>query len=257
MALGALVAEIAGDGVMPIPPFAVRTEVNFEVVQQGECAMKRRFRPLLGLMTMGCLACAAVRSGTGAKGSGSGALPRSGRAATVPNSSNNVYIGSTYPTGAAAVATVTLTANESASYVYLGNGSGTGGTLDLAGNTLTIGNDSRDWPGRRYGDPQRRRRLVHGANVYVENGNGLELRRQRRRLAYLQLSGGSNATTTAATGNVTGSSEVYTGSTLNLGTDLNLTGSTSTCRTAARRSTWPAIGHRQLSSSWAGTAPRR
>ncbi len=55
-----------------------------------------------------------------------------------PGSSNNVYIGSTYPSGAAKTATVTLTQAQSADNVNLGNGSGTDGTLDLAGNTLTI-----------------------------------------------------------------------------------------------------------------------
>ena len=46
-----------------------------------------------------------------------------------------------YPTVAASTATVTLGANESANNVYLGNGSGTSGTLELAGNILTITND--------------------------------------------------------------------------------------------------------------------
>ena len=39
---------------------------------------------------------------------------------TVPGSSNNVYIGSTYPTWSAWTATVTVSVNESASSVYLG-----------------------------------------------------------------------------------------------------------------------------------------
>ena len=57
---------------------------------------------------------------------------------TPPGSSNNVYIGSTYPSAAAKTATVTLTQAQSANNVYLGYGNGSNGTLDLAGNSLTI-----------------------------------------------------------------------------------------------------------------------
>ena len=49
----------------------------------------------------------------------------------VPNSSSNVYIGSTYPTGGDATATVTVSQPQSASYVYMGDASGSFGTLSL------------------------------------------------------------------------------------------------------------------------------
>ena len=83
----------------------------------------------------------AVAQDTGANSSGTWETASIWTGGTVPGSSNNVYNGSTYPSGAAATATVTLTASESANNVYLGNGSGTSGTLNLGGNTLTIGND--------------------------------------------------------------------------------------------------------------------
>ena len=59
---------------------------------------------------------------------------------TVPGSSNNVYIGSTFPAGSAAIATVTLTQNQSAGNLTLGDGAGTSGTVSLGSNTLTVAN---------------------------------------------------------------------------------------------------------------------
>src|SRR5580692_7798025 len=79
---------------------------------------------------------AALAQDTGAQGSGNWESASIWTGGTVPNSSNNVYIGSTYPAsppapGAAGTATVTLTAAESADNVNVGYGSPTDGTLDL------------------------------------------------------------------------------------------------------------------------------
>jgi hypothetical protein len=58
----------------------------------------------------------------------------------VPGTADNAYIGSTYPTGAAATATVTLSQNTSAGTVNMGNGAGTTGTVDLSGQTFNPSN---------------------------------------------------------------------------------------------------------------------
>ena len=106
--------------------------------------------------------------------------------------------------------------------MYLGYGSGTNGTLDLAGNTLTIGGSLV------LGQSSGTGTLVEGggsftaANAYVYNGNSLSLGASDA-VSFLQLSGSSGTTT--ATGNVTGNAYVYSGSTLNLGANLGITGS--------------------------------
>src|SRR5271157_5229513 len=110
-----------------------------ELARRG--SMKTWIKPFVFAWAM-WVACAAVHAqDTGATTSGNWNNASIWTAGTVPGSSNNVYIGSTYPSGAASTATVALTANESAANVYLGNGSGTSGTLNLGGNTLTIGSD--------------------------------------------------------------------------------------------------------------------
>jgi hypothetical protein len=100
-----------------------------------------------------------------------------------------------------------------ANNVYLGNGGGTNGTLDLAGNTLTIGDSLV------LGQSSGIETLLEGggsftaANAYVGNGDSLSLGASDA-VSLLQLTGGSSATTTA-TGNVSGNVQVYTGSPLN------------------------------------------
>ncbi len=141
---------------------------------------------------------------------------------TVPGASNNVYIGSTYPTGAASTATVTLTANESASNVYLGNGSSTSGTLDLGGNTLKITNSLVIGQNSGTGTLNEGGGSFTATNAYVENGNSLTFG-AKDAVGYLELDSKTTATT-AALGNVTGGVGVFGGSTLNLGAALNLTG---------------------------------
>ena len=144
---------------------------------------------------------------------------------TSPGSSNNVYIGSTYPSGSAATVTVSLTQAQSAQNVYLGNGSGTDGILNLGSNTLTIGN------GLIIGQNGGTGTIKEGAggsftavNAYVENGNNLTFGTSDA-VSAIQLSGGSAATTTAS-GSITGGlyaySNVESGSTLNLGANLNM-----------------------------------
>ena len=140
----------------------------------------------------------------------------------VPGSSNNVYIGSTYPSGAASTATVTLTANEAASNVYLGNGSGTSGTLDLGGKTLTIGNNLVIGQSGGTGVLNEGGGSFTATNAYVENGNSLTFG-AKDAVGYLELDSKSTATT-AASGNVTGGIDVLSGSTLTAGADLKLSG---------------------------------
>ncbi len=159
---------------------------------------------------------------TGAISNGSWSDPTIWTTSTVPGSSNNVYIGSTYPAGAVSVATVTLSAAQSANNVYLGYTGGTSGTLDLAGNVLTITASLFDGYYGGTGSVNEGGGSFTAANVYVGNGNSLTFGANDA-VSYLQLSGASSAAT-AATGNVTGNSDVLSGSTLTLGADMTLTG---------------------------------
>jgi fibronectin-binding autotransporter adhesin len=144
---------------------------------------------------------------------------------TPPGSSNNVYIGNTSPS--APIATVTLTQAQSANNVYLGTGSGTNGTLDLAGNSLTITGSLVIGQSSGIGNLNEAGGSFTATNAVVENGNSLSFG-VNDAVSTLNLGVGvpTGATvTTAATGNVTSNVNVATGSTLNLGANMNLAGS--------------------------------
>jgi hypothetical protein len=168
---------------------------------------------------------AALAQDTGATGNGNWENASIWTGGTVPNSSNNVYIGSNnFPTGAASIATVTLTANEAASNVYLGNGSGSNGTLDLGGNTLTITNSLLIGQNSSTGTLNEGGGSFTATDVYIGNGNSLTFGASDA-VKTVQLSGGSSVTTAAA-GNITtasySESTVASGSTLTLGANLNM-----------------------------------
>jgi fibronectin-binding autotransporter adhesin len=162
----------------------------------------------------------AIAQDTGAKASGSWESPSIWTGLAVPNSSNNVYIGSTSPTGAASTATVTLTANAAANNVYLGYGSGTSGTLNLGGNTLAITGSLFLGQGGT-GVLNEGGGSFTATNAYVQGGNTLSFGASDV-VSYVQLSGSGSGATTAATGNITSSIDVYSGSTLTAGANLNL-----------------------------------
>jgi hypothetical protein len=167
---------------------------------------------------------AAFGQDTGAKSSCNWETASIWTTGTVPNSSNNVYIGSTSPSGAAATATVTLTACEAANNVYLGNGSGTNGTLDLGGNTLTITSNLVIGQNGGTGTVNEGGGSFTAMNLYVENVNSFTFGANDA-VQTLQLSGGSSVTTAAA-GNITNGgfneSSVSGASTLTLGANLNM-----------------------------------
>ncbi len=186
--------------------------------------MKKSLKSIV-LLTVAWIASSAtavVAQDTGATGNGNWNTASIWTGGTVPNSSNNVYIGSTYPTGAANIATVALTANESAYNVFLGYGSGTSGTLDLGGNTLAItGSLFLGYYGPT-GVLNEGGGSFTATNAYVGNGNSLTFGASDV-VSYLQLNNSSSATT-AATGNITGNIDVYSGSMLTAGADLSLSG---------------------------------
>lgn len=136
------------------------------------------------------IAATAFAQDTGATSNGNWNDPTIWTGGVVPNSSNNVYIGSTYPSGTASTATVTLTASATAGSVTLGDGSGTSGTLNLLGNTLAISG------GLNLGSFSGQGTLIEGDgsftsnNVFVQNGNFLAFG-SNDGTAYLNLSGGS------------------------------------------------------------------
>ena len=133
----------------------------------------------------------------------------------IPGSSSNVYIGSNTPVGSALDSTVDLTQDESAQNLYLGYGGGNG-TLNLAGNTLSISNILNIGNGSSVGT------LIEGGGSFtastltIDGGNAFTFGTNDQVSNTLNIYNGSTATTTA-TGNVSGSVNVYSGSTLNLG----------------------------------------
>ncbi len=121
---------------------------------------------------------------------------------------------------------MTLTASESADSVNLGYGGGTNGTLDLGSNTLTLpaafGQLVLGYDGGVGSIQEGAGGSFTAASAIVFNGNSLRFGANDS-VGYLALNNGSSATT-AATGNVTQNIDVYTGSTLNVGANLNLSG---------------------------------
>jgi hypothetical protein len=186
--------------------------------------MRRRHIPFLCLM--GAYVAAGTASGqdTGAKGNGNWATPATWTTGAVPGASNNVYIGSTAPNGAAAKATVTLTTDASAANVFLGNGKNTDGTLVLGANaSLSIGTSLVIGQNGGTGTLSEAGGSFTAQTVSVEGNNSLSFGAGDS-ASDLILSGGARATT-AAGGNITTNATIGTGSTLTLGANANLSGS--------------------------------
>jgi hypothetical protein len=145
---------------------------------------------------------------------------------TVPGAGDTVYLGSTYPSGAASTVTVTMSTNEAANELYLGNNNGPGvGTLNIGSNMLTIAGGL--YIAYNAGSGQ----LVEGAGgsfsaygAIVLNANSLTFGASDA-VQFVEVGGGSSVTTAAA-GNIAPHgylwSHVNGGSTLNLGADLNM-----------------------------------
>jgi PEP-CTERM motif len=188
--------------------------------------MRRRITPFLCLAATWVVAGTAFAQDIGATGNGNWGDPSTWTTGTVPGTPNNVYIGSTYPAGAAATATVTLTAVASANSVYLGSsGSGTSGTLNLGNNYLEISSGLFIGSnGVYFGGTGVLQEGPSGwftaLSAYIYSGNALSFGASDA-VGVLSLYGGSTATT-AATGNVSSSVGVNEGSVLHLGADLSL-----------------------------------
>jgi hypothetical protein len=190
---------------------------------------------------------AGVFAQIGAKQSGNWNTGSTWTGGTAPSSSSTVYIGSTTPSGSATTATV-----------YLGNGSGTSGTLDVAGNALTISGSLYIGQSGGAGTLNDGGGSFTAASAYVENGNSLTFGANDA-VSSLNLSGGSSATTVAAgnitTANYTGSN-IESGSTLTLGTNLNM--NTGSLNVQDSGSTLNMAGHsitgNELFLGWYGTS---
>jgi fibronectin-binding autotransporter adhesin len=159
---------------------------------------------------------------TGAQGSGNWENASTWTGGAVPNSSNNVYIGSTYPAGAAGTATVTLTAAESANNVNVGYGSPTNGTLDLGGNTLTVTGGLNIGQFGGTGTLNEGGGSFTASNLLIYNNNSLTLGTADV-TSTIDIEIGATLTT-AATGNITSGGSVANAATLNLGANMNLSG---------------------------------
>ena len=173
---------------------------------------------------------------------------------SVPGASNNVYIGSTYPGGAAATATVTLTANEVAKNLNLGFGNGTSGTLNLGSKALTVSGEVLLGIGGTGSITEGAGGSFTAASLY-SSASSITFGANDA-VGYLQIENGS-AATTSATGNVTSNGSIYviSGSTLTLGAALNISGALSVQDSG---STLSANGHgitsNQLYVGWNGSS---
>ncbi len=135
---------------------------------------------------------------------------------TVPGSSNFVYIGSVYPTGSAKTATVTVSGNESAEHAILGYGSGTRGVLDLTSGTLSAGTLYLGVNGSAAAISETGGSFAVNSAAVYGNGVSNSLNFGANDTANdLTLQSGATATT-SATGNLSGTVDVSSGSTLNL-----------------------------------------
>jgi hypothetical protein len=110
-------AELSGGWRRVGPIRSGRDDEDIAVNQEGKRVMRSRITSLLCLVATWAVAGTASGQDTGAKSNGNWETATIWTGGAVPGSSNNVYIGSTHPTGAAATATVTLTANEAAANV--------------------------------------------------------------------------------------------------------------------------------------------
>lgn len=185
-----------------------------------------------------------------------------------PGASDNAYIGSTYPNGAATTATVLLTQNQQANTVVLGYGAGTSGTLNLGNFSLTATNLYLGFNGGNGVIT----RGTGSLSVVAANGSGLLqlsastlVMSANDRTNNLVLRDASSATT-AATTNVTDGVRVRSGSTLTLGADLSagglfdsysveVSGANSTLNAQGHKITTPRPVHRlgirqQSAGSW-------
>ncbi|MGA2063218.1 MAG: hypothetical protein ABSG67_22330 [Thermoguttaceae bacterium] len=150
--------------------------------------------------------------------------------ASIPGLDDNVYIGSYYPyESAAASATVTLVQDQSAGNVYLGYSSDfpVSGTLDLGNHKLNIGGGLYLGYGgtgsNAIGTVNRGTGYFTASYLEMHNGNTFTFGSLDTVNSLIMYD--ASATTTAATGNVTGNADIYWGSSLTLGADMNLTGS--------------------------------
>ena len=142
-----------------------------------------------------------------------------------PVAADTVFIGSSFPAGAAGTATVSLVQDQSVSNVYLGYGSGTSGTLDLGSSVLTVGGSI--YLGYSSGATAAITRTTGSfstQDLYVLNGSSLTFGANDVVSNHLQVNNAATVTT-VATGNLPNTAAVYGGSTLNLGAALNLSGS--------------------------------
>lgn len=143
--------------------------------------------------------------------------------AGVPGARDNIYIGGIYPSGVAASVAVTLTQSQFASNLFLGYDSGDSGTLNLGNYNLAVSGYVFLGPSAgATGGIQRGSGSFTAADLYVENTNHFTFGAGDS-VSYVSLSGSSLLTTTA-TGNVTGSIDVESGSTLTMGANMLLNG---------------------------------
>jgi PEP-CTERM motif len=187
-------------------------------------ALRRSVIATLLIVLLGVPPGIAAPGDTGAAGNGdwsSAATWTNG----APGARANAYVGTSYPTGAAATASLTLSQNSSAGIVYLGFGSGNTGTLNLGGFTLTtyglyLGDNGGAGTIQRTGGGT----LAVSIGVYQNSGGNFSFA-PGDVANQLYVSDGSTAATSAA-GNVTNYVELDPGGALALGANLSLADTT-------------------------------
>ncbi len=167
-----------------------------------------------------------------------------------PGAGNNVYIGSSYPSGAALSATVALTQDQQASSVYLGYSSGASGTLNLGSSTLTavslyVGDGGTGSVMRTTGSISASNLFVYSGNHFAFGGGDV--------IGALSMSG--STATTAVIGNVTSSALLDASSTLTLGAALSVSSSVDIRNGSILNAQGYSITANQIFIGWNGNSP--
>ncbi len=141
--------------------------------------------------------------------------------AGVPGASDDVFIGSTIPAGAALTANVTLTQDQFASTLILGNGSGSSGTLNLGNYNLIVGGyiSIGETPGAT-GSIVRGSGALTTPSLYVAYANNFTFGTSDA-VSSLESYGTASVAITSS-GNITGTAYIHDGSSISLGTDMLL-----------------------------------
>ena len=203
----------------------VRSHRNF-VVRCRRCFATPGFATLaLAVLLFPCLTLSSSAADFGAVADGDWNDAATWTPATgSPGMGDNAFVGSNTPAGSAGTATVTLTADQSVDSLTLGRNTGNSGTLDLDSFTLTL--SDRLLIGHFLGGTGNLLRTTGHfvtPDLFIDSGSTLTMNANDLVANQLNLQGGAQVTTAAATNLTTRVTVLDAGSQLTLGAPTTLT----------------------------------